>query len=69
MAFDICDLLSTCQAIFARILFLVHSLFAVWAAVCVTNKPQIWALTALCGLFIAETVVMIVKRKGREPKW
>ena len=69
MAFDVCDLLATIQAVFARLLFLLHSLIAIWAATCVTNRPELWALTALCGLFVAETVVSIVKRKGREMKW
>lgn len=69
MAFDVCDLLATVQAVFARLLFLLHSLVAIWAATCITNRPQLWALTILCGLFVAETVVSVVKRKGREMKW
>ena len=64
-----CGVLRAAQAIFARLLFLLHSIFAIWGATCVTGRNHIWALTVLCGLFILETVYSIVKRQGREPKW
>jgi hypothetical protein len=66
---DICKILSGIQAVFARILFLVHSLFAVYGATCVTGNVNIWALAVLSGLFVIETVYSMVKRGGREPKW
>jgi hypothetical protein len=65
----VCDLLTSVQAIFVRLLFLGHSLFAIWAATCVTGRLELWALTGLCALFVIETIVSIVKRKGREMKW
>ena len=64
-----CEVLSGVQAIFARLLFLIHSVFAIWGATCVTGRNHLWALTVLCGLFILETIYSIVKRQGREPKW
>ena len=64
-----CEVLRGIQAIFARLLFLVHSVFAIWGATCVTGRNDLWALIVLCGLFILETVYSIVKRQGREPKW
>jgi len=64
-----CEVLRGIQAIFARLLFLVHSVFSIWGATCVTGRNDLWALTVLCGLFILETIYSIVKRQGREPKW
>jgi len=64
-----CEVLRGIQAIFARLLFLVHSVFAIWGATCVTGRNDLWALAVLCALFILETIYSIVKRRGREPKW
>jgi len=65
----VCLVIDGTKAIAARILFFAHSIFSVWAATCVTGEPALWALLSIQGLFIAETIYSIYKRKGREPKW
>ena len=65
----VCEVLRGIQAIFARLLFLVHSVFAICGATCVTGRNDLWALIGLCVLFVLETIYSIVKRQGREPKW
>jgi len=64
-----CGVVRAIQAIFARLLFLLHSVFAIGGATCVTGQNHIWSLTVLSGLFILETAYSIVRRQGREPKW
>src|SRR6218665_1778472 len=56
-------------AILARCFFILHMLFAIWAASCVTETNAVWVLMTVFGLFVIECIFCIVKRKGQEPKW
>ena len=57
------------KALLARCLFIVHMVFAIWAASCVAGSAAVWALISVLGLFVIETIYSIVRRKGQEPKW
>ena len=64
-----CLVVDGSKAIFARALFFVHSIFAVWAVTCSTGNEVLWTLLLIQGLFLAETIYCIYKRRGQEPKW
>ena len=57
------------RALFVRVLFTAHGIFAIWRLHDVTGEPRYWYLAmALFGLFF-ETVVTLYIKRGQEWKW
>ncbi|XP_063410204.1 transmembrane protein 26-like [Mytilus edulis] len=61
--------LTICRALLVRILFSIHGMIAIWRLYMVIGQIWCWYLSAaLLGLFI-ETIVTLVKKRGKEWKW
>ncbi|KAJ8319384.1 hypothetical protein KUTeg_004475 [Tegillarca granosa] len=57
------------NAIFARILLFLHSMLMIWRAADVRNNNLLWLLGLVNLVLLAETIYIVIQRKGQERKW
>ena len=57
------------MALLVRGVLFVHATVAVWLLVSLTGKMLLWCLLATNLLLVAETLLTLLKRGGRESKW
>lgn len=57
------------KALVTRLLFVLHSLVAVWRVTWVKNERRYWLLALLNLLLVLETVLTLKFKRGRGYKW
>ncbi|CAL8254389.1 unnamed protein product [Lota lota] len=56
-------------AVFTRACFIIFSLIGVYRVAWVKKDTNYWFLTLLCLLQVAEMVITLMRRRGKEYKW
>jgi hypothetical protein len=57
------------RALFARLLFVIHGLIAIWRIASVSGNPAYWMLAFILVVIFIEGALIIFTRRGNENRW